>query len=205
MKTLLILAFILLLCSCRDPIRSNMSFPERLVAVSHQLWFPNGSDCNSTAIGPHTLLTATHCLSPDDTTVYVDSRTNSVKVLQKVYDKKDHVIAILDDTFERWAKISKVQVQLGDKVFIAGAPGSFNQLYRTGVYSGLSWMDSKTLLMMFQLPIFYGDSGSAIFNESGEIITAITCNASLVGDQAYLGFTCAYPLSFTKQQLEEIR
>lgn len=205
MKTLLILAFVLLLCSCCDPIRNNMSFPERLVSISHQIWFPDGSDCNSTAIGPHTLLTATHCLSPDDTTVYVDSRTNAVKVLQKEYDKKDHVIAILDDTFKRWTTISKTPVQLGDKVFIAGAPGDFNQLYRVGVYSGLSWLDRKTLMMMFQLPIFYGDSGSSIFNTKGEIITAITCNASLVGEHDYLGFACAYPLSFTKQQLKEIR
>jgi len=173
--------------------------------VTHQIWFADGSDCNSVAVGPHTILTASHCVDKNTSSLAVDSKDKVVPVKHKTYDTKDHVIVILGYTFKNWASISQQPLQLGQEVFIAGAPGRLDQLYRTGVYSGLSHVGSRAVMMMFQLPSFYGDSGSAIFNQQGEIITTITCIASLSDNHDYIGFACAYPLSFSTQQLEHIQ
>lgn len=209
MKKLLLISLLslaLLLCSCRTPTQRNVNFPSILASVNHQVWFRSGDTCNSTSIGPHSILTATHCIkNEDDATIAIDSKSRNVSVIQKIQDKQDHVILVLGYTFKNWASISTQPIILGQKVFIAGAPGDFDPLYRVGVYSGWTRLDAHTVMMLFQIPIFYGDSGSAIFNQQGQIITTVTCNASLVGDHDYVGFACANPLAFTKQQLEQIQ
>lgn len=204
MKKLLLLLSIAFLCSC-CPIKDNTNFPSLLASLNHQIWFPDGSDCNSTAIGDHTILTASHCVKENDNTISINSQNNKVTVLQKIYDKKDHVMLVLGYTFKNWASISQQPLYLGQEVFIAGAPGDFSPLYRVGVYSGWTRLGAHTVAMMFQLPIFYGDSGSAIFNQAGQVVTTVMCNASMMGDHDYLAFACANPLAFTKQQLEQIQ
>jgi len=207
MKKLLLMSLLILAlcCSCCSVKQQNPDFAVTLSAINHQIWFQDGSDCNSTSIGLHTILTATHCVDKKDAKIAIDNRNNIVSILQKVYDTQDHVILVLGYTFKNWAYVSQQPIKLGERVFIAGAPGDFNQLYRVGFYSGWSRLDAHTVMMMFELPIFYGDSGSAIFNQQGQIITTITCNASLTGDRDYVGFACANPLAFTKKQLGQIQ
>lgn len=205
-KLSLILPLMLLLCSCCSAIQKNDNFPSLIASVNHQVWFKNGDRCNSTSVGPHSILTATHCIKGEnEATIAIDSKNHNVSIIQKIEDKKDHTILVLGYTFKNWAGISEQPIILGQEVFITGAPGDFSPLYRVGVYSGWSRLDSHAPMMFFQLPIFYGDSGSAIFNSSGQIVTTVTCNAALVGDHDYLGFACANPIAFTKQQLEQIQ
>lgn len=203
MKHILLIVLLLFLCSCCS-VQPNANLSTMLKQVTHEVWFKDGSRCNLTPIGAHTVLTATHCVDKAIKTIDIDKKGNSVVVLRKMYDKEDHVILLLAYTFKDWANISQESVSLGQSVFIAGAPGVFNKLYRVGVYSGRTMINHKDM-MLFQLPIFYGDSGSAIFNQQGQIITTITCNASLTGDNDYVGFACANPLAFTKHQLEQIQ
>lgn len=205
MKKLLLLLGLLFLCSCSGEEPRSINVADVAMSVTHEIWFPDKSDCNSVVIGKHTILTASHCVDKSLKTLAIGSKDHSVTIQQKVYDSQDHVIVVLGYTFKTWTSIATQSLQLGQTVFIAGAPGDFDRLYRVGVYSGWASLGKHAKAMLFQLPIFYGDSGSAIFNQNAQIITTVTGIASLSGERDYVGFAYAYPLSFTKQQLGQIQ
>ena len=159
----------------------------------------NGDEsCSGTAIGPHALLSATHCFDwPFTLKVY----GQPVRVIQVLSDGNDHTILIVGLTFKRWAALGGEPRQ-ADRVFIFGNPGRETDLYRDGVVYGLS-PTSKGLAMLYGINGFYGDSGSGVFNRDGKLVAIISYLRFMgTGDGTWQAMG-SFPLAFTPEQLSE--
>jgi|ERR1019366_4043145 hypothetical protein len=166
--------------------------------------------CSATAVGPHALLTAQHCFA-DSNLVRLDNNTQPTVITSVLLDGQDHVIYIVDATFDHWADITQRNIIAREPVHIWGNPGNSPDVWRDGYYVGLEDVPMKSIkkllglideaksvtLLKFILPIYPGDSGSGIFDASGQVIAVIT-----YGDASAENFD--YPLSFTAAQLHSI-
>ena len=57
--------------------------------------------CSGTAMGPHLVLSATHCF---DNTEGMKINGTAAKVLKRVDDGNDHTFLVVDLTFKAWAQ-----------------------------------------------------------------------------------------------------
>jgi V8-like Glu-specific endopeptidase len=157
----------------------------------------NGS-CSGTIIGPHAILTATHCFEwPYTVRIY----GMPVRVLRAIVDGSDHTIIVVDRHFDTWAPIARAP-KPGDHVFIFGNPGSLTDQYRNGYVSGQAAIGGE-LVTTYNMGIYFGDSGSGIFDSSGSLIGVVSSVYSMT-DGVRLTFACSRPLAFTPEQLREV-
>jgi len=157
-----------------------------------------GDSCSATAVGPHTLLTAGHCLMATSK-IKVDGEVANITNL--VFDDADHMLVVTDATFVYWLRIDQTAlpaIQPGTPVHMWGNPGHSVDLFRAGVFKKWDSLDEDTKLAVFQLPIYAGDSGSGLINDSGALIAV----ASL-GDQS--ADAAVFVLQFTSEQLSQIK
>ena len=140
-------------------------------------------------------------------------------------DGNDHSIYFVNATFKDYALVSTTDtMDVGDRVFIIGNPGGETAIYREGVVAsirpdedaphsggllgvlfGIAQMRTITLIDM---NIFPGDSGSAIFNDKGQVVGVISVCA--IQTQHFddkektvwtFGLAGALPLAFTPKAL----
>lgn len=140
----------------------------------------NGGMCSGTAIGPSSLLTASHCFSGNDL-----ARVNgqSVKVKFIIRRGQDNAFVYLDKPmFKIWAKFGP-PLRQGDRVRWWGNPMGEADIYRQG-YVSRAWADG----MIVDATICRGDSGAGIFNDAGQIVGVVTAMSDLSG--------CTFMLSF---------
>lgn len=135
-----------------------------------------GDSCSATAVGPHALLTATHCeLGSDD--LAIEGQEKTAHIDGRIRDGNDHTIFLLSGvTFKVYAQIDlKNSISQGDDVFLFGNPGNWSDVYRRGYMAGihqdLLGSESETL---FDVAGWHGDSGAAIFDSRGEIAAVLT-------------------------------
>lgn len=158
---------------------------------------PDDGICSATAIGPHALLTAAHC-DENNSAMLVDGK--SVGIKSRLLDGNDHEIFIVDEKFDVTADFEKEDaLQKGDDVWMEGNPAGLNQLVRRGVYAGNIQLDK--VVEVFDYNGFFGDSGSAIFDEHGKIV-AVTSIAVMLPGWHVMG---AFPMQFSPKQLAEAR
>ena len=163
--------------------------------------------CTASAIGPHALLTATHC-DAGQTTLSVDNSLTPITIISRIADGADHTIFLVNgpafnDTMGQF--YSTKGDKMGDRIFLYGdGGGMFPPQYRVGYRMGSIVMTTKEApegmptgeLWLFDVSIIGGDSGSAIYNEHGQLVTIVTYG---MGDH-YCG---AYPLHFTQTQIDQ--
>ncbi len=163
--------------------------------AAHHLSFQNktgGDFCSSTAVGPHTLLTAAHCILGTGK-VFVDDKDHVAAIKSIMYDEEDHVLLVTDMTFADYIKIEERAPVKGEKVSFWGWPGrSTDALYREGLC-----IDQEGELYIFKIPSFPGDSGSGVIDAAGNIITVVS-----LGDQS--ADMAGAALAFTSEQLSAI-
>jgi len=139
--------------------------------------------CSATAIAPHALLTASHCELPTNA-VAVDGSRDIMEIQGVIRDGYDHTIYLVSGTFKHYAEFSSARTNVGDDVFLFGNPGELSDILRKG-YIAKAPLDNVTAIQrMFLGPIadqvtydfngFFGDSGAAIFNSTGEIIGVVS-------------------------------
>lgn len=63
----------------------------------------NGS-CSGTAVGPHAVLTAAHCMEHLEA---LDINGKEVRVQKVLRDGSDHAIALVDMDFKAWVVVAK--------------------------------------------------------------------------------------------------
>jgi V8-like Glu-specific endopeptidase len=199
MRALLALIPVVVLAGCirdADLLRSVHKDTLHLV-----MKVPEGAEfCSATAIGPNAFLSATHCFK-DYSSLQVNGKV--VKVLKEVDDGNDHTIMYVDTTFVEWAHVGDPsKMQQGDKVFIVGNPGYLEDMFRKGVLSGYTtdqFGGVGQTLTAYDLNSWPGDSGSAIFNEYGEIVGVLSVGISYQPD-AEARLAGSYEWKFSKAQ-----
>jgi len=159
-------------------------------------------NCSATAIGPHALLTATHCESvfPD---IKVDGHPAHVDRI--VYDTADHSIYFLSGiSFSHWASVSSAPPEQGDEVYIFGNPRRHWDYLRRGYVVSVDNNGDYGTLSTLDINGFFGDSGAAVFNQHGEIASVIS-KIMVDGDDsgATMKTMWAFDLCFRKEQYAE--
>ena len=155
------------------------------------LTFSDGT-CSGTAIGPHAILTATHCFG--DSTV----KPAGLTVRQRMDDGDDHTILIVAQGFDADASIAPMP-DVGTDVHLLGNPATFRDIYARGYVAGAGENDATLL----GLPIFLGDSGAAVMNDAGAIVGVISGVRVITGEGMRIQWAVAKPLRFKAWQWRE--
>lgn len=170
MRYLLPLVFLLAGCGC-------VSVPshDAVRAMTHRIDVQTVRGimgCSATAIGPDKLLTASHCVD-SMIALYVDEKPATVV---SVTTDDDRAIATLSaPVFATWAQIGPTPKQ-GDPVRWWGNPRGVTDVYRESVVAAV-----EPTLIALDAMVCHGDSGSGIFNASGQVVAVMSRMAPDVG------------------------
>lgn len=156
----------------------------------------DGDLCTAEAIGPHTILTATHCMLTNPDSVKIDGAP--VQITQRINDGNDHTILTFTNVyFNSFVKPVFAQPVAGEFAWFWGNPGDLRDMYREGYCAGFAKM-ARGPYAAFVILAIPGDSGSAVFNERGEIIGVVSMTN---GDHTIMA---SFPLAFTPEQLAKV-
>jgi len=167
----------------------------------------DSSQCSGTAIGPHALLTVSHCEIPTDEAT-VDG--HYVKIVRILRDGHDHSIFLLSGvTFPVVATLGEDKLYEGEHIHFWGhLDGKTRALYREGTVALLDEFEPDSELKpatvphtLIQVPTGGGDSGSGIFNADEQLIGVLSMSEEL-GKVKFAGM---FNLDFTSVQLDEAR
>jgi V8-like Glu-specific endopeptidase len=156
--------------------------------------------CSSTAVGPHKLLTATHCVATG-LAFKVDGQLVTVAAITN--DGADHSIMTLSDmTFEEYAVVNADSLKQGDHVYMWGNPDGLNDQYREGYVTGAIQTPDGPIVTL-DLNGYFGDSGAGLFNEKGEVVGVISIvhNSNEEQGGPNMKLMGAFPLRFTPAQV----
>ena len=154
--------------------------------------------CSATAVGPHALLTAQHCFEDTNSLIVDNDTKNPVIISAALIDGHDHVIYIVQATFQTYMPIEERTLVLGEPVHQWGAPEDLDDVYRCGYFvsianpqkdRGLNFLIAFDQVEKFVLPDYPGDSGAAIFDASGHIVAVVTGGHGATGYSPLLSFT----------------
>lgn len=162
-----------------------------------KLQFPDGS-CSGTIIGPHVILSATHCFTVDPR---IAIWRQPARILARMDDGNDHTIIRVDRTFPVWAVIGHMP-KMGSEVHMIGNPGDLPEVYRHGYIAGMAYIDGK-LCDVYDMRIWFGDSGSGIFDADGDLIGVVSFIYTLDSQGSQLTMAGSFPLMFTPAQWAE--
>ena len=167
----------------------------------HQETITDRATCSATAIGPQALLTATHCELPTDE-LEIEGLDKPVKIVGRIRDGKDHSIYLIEGfTFKDTVAVAQNKIEPTDTVFIWGNPGQLTDMYRVGVFSGVI---SEEDVLLFQLPIYPGDSGAALFAENGTVVEVVSFSfTQQTKDGRSITFAGVWPLSFSQEDIDK--
>lgn len=209
MKTLLSIMLLAASTAGASPPQGEVGLTYAETArTQHRLGLGAGF-CGATAVAPNILLTASHCLAADSTTVPVGGELRTI--LERVDDGKDHALIRVDGShFPAIARVRVARPRYAENLHVHGGPRSYTgRMFRRGYvmgqdeYKTAAWGVPYYVLDML---IFFGDSGSGVFDDNGLLVCSMSAIDIDVGDQesriqtaACLGF------SFTTQQLVDIK
>lgn len=176
--------------------------PTPFVHVLHFSTLLDSHHCTGTAIGPHAILTASHCEAASDD-VLIDATNYVIVDIER--DSFDHTILLLNGgkPFAHYASVDQGARKRGDTAIIVGFPGTALALYRAGQYSG-SMPDHdnpKIPSLMFSMPSAQGDSGAGIFDVDGTLYAVESFLLNEGDTEMPMWLAGAYPLHFSKAQL----
>jgi hypothetical protein len=136
--------------------------------------------CTGTAIGPHALLTAEHCLERGGVKkISPDLATEDHNILAVAGDGRDHVLLLLDGSpFTNYITVKPGTAKLKDLVNMYGAGGGeYPPAHKSGHVVDCqdpSDVDTNAGIVCTTLPIIPGDSGSAVYEADGEMVGIVT-------------------------------
>lgn len=196
MKRLVLLLCLLLVTGCHRQRKSTVNSDAS--RASHHIVMETdvtgeGTSCTATAVGPHALLTAAHCVI-GTSSILVDGL--QADVLQILYDEKDHALVLVTASFDHIAVIEERNPHPQEHVYFVGNPGKSTNVRRDGFFLKGEYEEDTVYICIFQIPTFPGDSGAGIVSNEGKVIGVVS-----VGNQS--AETGAFPLAFTPEQIAQ--
>lgn len=155
--------------------------------------------CSGTAIGPHAILTATHCLG-DAGGPLVKAAGRVAKMVRHVDDGNDHSIVYVDIAFTYFAKVKQGAPDQGAHIFIYGNPAGMPDMYREGYVSGVYDGDGKHWTL-YDLNGYFGDSGSGLFDADGTVVAVNSIMVYITDMGGALKLMGSLPLIFATGDL----
>lgn len=213
--------FVTLSCAQTAPKLSSIAEAHK---AAHTITMPTiawgGGKCSATAIGPHALLTATHCMNQPSAVIKVDDKATRIDGL--ISDSLDHTIVLVDEEFKSFAPFAeKSRLAQGDDVFMFGNPGELSDIFRKGYVAGYikpevietplqaimtppAIADNEAIRSTFyDFNGFFGDSGSGIFNPEGQIVAVTSFINEQSDNGATIKFMGGFEIRFTKEQIKQ--
>lgn len=184
-----ILALLLMLSGCANaqPVYDRVHGATLVLKVGR-------AECGGTAVGQHTLLSAAHCFEGKPKTLQASGELCEVRKIES--DGKDHVLVLVGGcAFKQTAKLGPAP-KTGDRIFVWGSPLQYTDILRFGRVAGYqdNAMPGMGRAQIHDFNGGPGDSGSAIFNERGEIAAVAS-----IGSRGYV-LMGSFPITFTRKQ-----
>lgn len=183
---------------------------EKAALYTEQYTVLDYSGCSATAIGPHALLTASHCELPTDM-LYLSTQEKPATIVRRIRDSRDHTIYLLKDAaFKTYAQVRVSGLdEVGADVFMIGNPKHWTSIFRKGYIAGEVSDDPPKELgggpvrhILYSFPIDHGDSGAGVFDTKGRVVGVIsTLQFDDDPSQAHVSMGSGVPLAFSKAAL----
>jgi S1-C subfamily serine protease len=145
--------------------------------------------CSGTAVGPHAILTARHCLSEDAGVLKIDGERVGYALIAD--DGNDHVLIRVTASFRHVAHFGS-KPERGDQVWKIGNPAGLDHVLLVGRVAGWDGED-----MLVDVTGYKGDSGAALFDSMGRIVGVV----SQLGRVEAFYLMIAKPMRFTALQI----
>lgn len=163
---------------------------------------PGNGVCSGTVVGVKTILTATHCIENTQKIILNEVSYDIEKILS---DSRDHTFVVLKNSnFKNIAKLGSYP-KTGDNVYYFGNVGGKVLLLRKGYIAARH--DWKFYI---DAEVYYGDSGSGVFNEDGEVVGVVTTisGGTQSMDTLFKGWVYKFgafdKYTFTKSMISEV-
>ncbi len=174
-----------------------------------QVTISDGARCSATAIGPHALLTATHCELPTDD-LYIRGEEGPFTVIARIRDGQDHSILLLKGiTFADFVEVDQKSLRVTDDIFTIGNPGIWQDIYQKGYVAGLIVDRSLEAAMgageptkiLIDIQAYPGESGAGIFNTSGVLVAVLSGDQMQTKEGVSMDLGAAYFMVFKPEEL----
>lgn len=223
MKLLMLFA---LVASLTSPVAKNSAVasapvnPVSVIAKAHAATLQIGQQiiseeklCSATAIGPHAILTATHCeVATDD--LLIRGSDNGQKIVGRIRDGNDHTIYLLSgDAFKDFAPVLLTDpLAVAEDVFTFGNPGKWHDVFQRG-YITFTEVDHSLAAalgvgapdtILFSIQAYKGESGAALFNSAGQVIAVISFDEVQAekDDSERISFAAALRFAFKQADID---
>lgn len=211
-QLLSLVAVVLLFLPCVAAVNPAVEKAHNASYHIAQMTLMGGSMCSATAIGPHALLTATHCELPtDDLEIMGQTVGGDAIIVGRIRDYVDHTILLIKNIeFPVWVSVVEKKPSLGDDVFTFGNPGTWTDIFQKGYVAGLQFDTSmeaqltgnaKPPEILLDFQAYPGTSGSGVFNLDGDLVFVVSSYHEQSDDKVAIAFASAYPLLFSKDEL----
>lgn len=165
-------------------------------------------ECTAIAIGPHALLTASHCNKDEKLTkIHLDIVMNDYHIQKTLTDDRDHDIYLIDGApLKNFVEYKVRPAKSWERVHLYGNGGGEFPAHRLdGVrlpFGDTSEIDLNQGVVKFSLDVIPGDSGSAVIGDDGSIVAVTTYLwHDHEGDEH--GATVDFLPAFTEDQITE--
>jgi len=174
-----------------------------------QVTISDEGTCSATAIGPHALLTATHCELPTDE-LHIRDLEGPFEVVARIRDGQDHTILLLKSvTFADYVEVDQKSINVTDDIFTIGNPGDWQDIYQKGYVAGLLFDKSMSAAMgqgkppqvLIDIQAFPGESGAGIFNTNGVLIDVLSGDKMQTHEGISMDLGVAFLLAFKPEDL----
>ena len=158
--------------------------------------------------GQYFIITAKHVVR-DDWLFFIEGNKKEAVVGQVIYRSEKKDIALIKIPKLRSKKAANLKItrqhdlRVGDEVVYSGYPSSYELLTSSGSVSGYATWGESVLVQGWAWP---GSSGSAVFNEDGNIVGLVVA----VGRERYrstptLIETLVYIVTIDKEEMDAIK
>jgi V8-like Glu-specific endopeptidase len=170
--------------------------------------------CSATAIGPHAVLTATHCEVASDY-LAIREGEGDYKILGRIRDGNDHTIYLVSGAaFKDFAPVVLTDpLAINEDVFTFGNPGEWEDIFQRGYIAGTQADHSVAAALaggspdtiLFSVQAYKGESGAAVFNSAGQVIAVISFDDLQIDkdDGERIGFAAALRFAFTQADIDK--